>query len=254
MQKENIARRRFFEHLQNALRTQPNATPQCNTINMSLPTIHVHINAIPTWALIDTGATHCYINSTLVPEHIPRSRSRAHVAAQVAHLNIQGSTKVNLQIGKSKHTIQCYVADNFNHPFILGGTWLRRQAVHINYVRNCLNFGRHQRHTAFWKRTNPTPKPSLDTAPVKVTHGFPAHLQERYRNLLKTLQDVQSHEKRAIVEQVEEMVAKGVIEPSSSPYSSPLGHKTRQHIPVLHGLLPVERCHNTGVHHNAGYP
>ena len=148
------------------------------------------------------------------------------------------------------------MCDELGTDVTLGRPWLKAQKVVHDHDLDCLYIGDNTRHRVFLTcNNNSTPE---STAPpeffVNVQHGFPKEYAPQLEALLRGFADIFFHvgplrqtsyikhdieltsdipfrlppyrysaeKKRAIQVQVREMLADGLIEPSFSPYSSPI--------------------------------
>ena len=153
--------------------------------------------------------------------------------------------------------IRFLICDELNSEVTLGKTWLKAQKVVHDHALDCLYIGVKSRRRVYLSRDNN--KPRKCPAPPhdyfeEVKQNFPVEYTDRLKNLLSEYTDVlygigplrqtpyivhdieltddkpfriapyrySIDKKRAIREQVREMLADGLIEPSSSPYSSPI--------------------------------
>lgn len=95
--------------------------------------------------LIDTGATHCFIDRAFATTHgfhIHHDKGEVICAGDTI-ADIQGFTTVTLRIQNFKDTIRMYVMDlpsQGNLAIILGQTWLSKYMANISYPSQCITY------------------------------------------------------------------------------------------------------------------
>lgn len=245
--------RRFNEHLGNALRTPPEETKHTPHHLWPLPRIQVAINGKSTIALIDSGSTHNFIKSSLVNKYAPSDLAKVTLAEEGSQMHILGSCYLHVTVNNTHSRATFHVTENLNHDVILGCPWLRDQDVHLDFSRHTAHLGTKQRTTVHWQQP-PHGNKTTPKIPDTPRNGFPQHLQHHFTNMVATFPEIlspkteitttktithrinvttnvpfsirpypyPSHKKQIILQQVDEMLADGVIEPSNSPYTSPI--------------------------------
>lgn len=200
-------------------------------------------------ALVDTGASMNLINSSFIHTYYPSFQKSLKFGCGPISVGTKGSLELEYQILDISLTSTFLVIDNLQEDMILGFPWIQEQHVVFDGLRQCLYFGRNVRRTVY---TLPSPCQTnqIDIA-FDLDHLQP-QLQSEYRNVLSnfshlfsdTLQQpvtrtvqhdlrltsdkivkvkpypLSDHKKAILNEQVTEMIAAGVIEPSTSAFSS----------------------------------
>lgn len=221
-----------------------------------LPRVPVKINnKTEVNALIDSGASRNFAKPQLASREVQRSSlTEAVLADGQTKIRIIGVTIIDIEIAGITTAVQCHLIDDLRDALVLGQQWLIETEAVLDFKRQCLHFGRKKRTTAFFCRNREVraklQKPELPP----LTHGFPEEYLADFNRLTEDFSEIfqlsncvatarsTSHrvrvkkensfqvrpyrysetKKRVINEQVEEMLAAGVIEPSTSSYSSPI--------------------------------
>ncbi|PPQ81499.1 hypothetical protein CVT24_000215 [Panaeolus cyanescens] len=112
-------------------------------------------NGIRTDALVDSGATNCYINERFV-DHL--KLPTAQLAKPIGVYNADGSRNssgsitrtctIPIRIGPHRESLKCFVVNTGTSSLILGHSWLVNHNPYINWRTNTLRF------------TNPIPQHS----------------------------------------------------------------------------------------------
>lgn len=214
--------------------------------------VDVVIDGKSTLALIDTGASRTFISYKLVSRVTETLITRVGLGSTDASLAIQGAATVTLSVGLETKTIECLVARDLCADLILGMDWLAAEDAILDLRRRCLHFGTSRRVTVFFAKGRS--KHSAATEAPPVDHGFVGSDAAAFAQLLRTFAAVfgevrpmttapatthrieltaktpialpphrhSPETKRAILRQVDEMLRNGIIEPTTSPYSSPV--------------------------------
>lgn len=165
---------------------------------------------------------------------------------------ICGAADIEVTIGGATTTLPVLAAEDLRPELVLGLDWCQREDAVLDFSRRCVHFGRHPRQTAYWDRRGH--EPPTPSEPPNVAVGLSEERRPEFQLLLEqfaslfteagpmTTTPATNHEirltdrkpiavaphrysqqtQRQIFEQVEEMLAAGVVEPSTSPYSSPV--------------------------------
>ncbi|KAF2893489.1 hypothetical protein ILUMI_12684 [Ignelater luminosus] len=238
-------------HIEGRLPTRqpPEPPPQ-------LPRISAFLDGKPVDILVDTGATDNFVRAATSAAPVRRSAAlhlRTAVATQGPVLD--GTQILPLQLGPLNQKAEFYTTPGLRETAILGYKFLEEQRAVIDTSRRCIHLGDKQRTTVYYDiaghdRQQDAPLP---LAPDQVRHEFPAALHAGLRKLLADFRGVfnesprpstttiqhtirlkqetpfrqrpyrYSDAKKAVInQQVEEMLAAGVIEPSASEYASPI--------------------------------
>lgn len=167
---------------------------------------------------------------------------------------ILGEADVNFHIAQEEQTAKFAIVDNLVEDVILGQPWLVTNKAVMDFDRSLLHFGNNIRRVAYWTVKSPIipkmPEADLEQALI----GIPEQAKGPIRELLcqnaalfspnvplgrttctsheisltsdKPIRSPHykySDEKKKIIQQsVKEMLEQDVIEPSDSPYSSPI--------------------------------
>lgn len=200
--------------------------------------------------VVDMAASHNFVNASLASP--PRSsRREIPLATESAIATSLGNTTLSFHIEGHRYQTTTFMAvPGLRRHLILGAPFLQQQGIIIDYMRGYLHVGT-QRHTIHWTQLPAEPR-RLETQEFQ--HGFPEKQAEVFVRLLEEFQklfaaprgattrsiqhDIQltdstpinirrpyrhSLEKRKWIQnQVQEMLANGVIEPSTSPYNFPI--------------------------------
>lgn len=201
---------------------------------------------------MDTAASANFISTRLISPD-KRKKGNIELAGEQTYIKTFGSTRLPMITNGVTSTQDFLVTDQLREDVILGHPWLTQERVTINYSLGCLHHGIEKRATTYWlKNQSPTPS-STSNLPTLDQHFPPSHqepfleLIQEFRDLLnndcatavaKTVQhtirlqkDEPFHirpyacseaKKRLIYEQVDEMLANGVIVRSESDYCSPV--------------------------------
>lgn len=222
--------------------------------NPLLPRILITINGQIHHALIDTGASHNVIRASIIPDATSSKHSELLLGDELAKLTVSGPIITNFDLAGESMKANFYIAEKLRESIILGQEWLLEEEVTCDFRRKCIHFGRKRRRTAYFVHCR-HPK-QANSAPTLATtaNGFPETQAENFQQLLEEFGDVfneegpphvtstvehnisltsdrpvyvrpyrYSQEKKKIInEQVQEMLARDVITPSTSPYNAPI--------------------------------
>lgn len=160
--------------------------------------------------------------------------------------------QLRLTIDRSSDDVIFTVLHELNEDIILGLPWLPDNQATLDYARGCVHFGQKHRRTVYWRvRTS-------DASTVHIydlQHDFPEDDEPAFYQVMERFTDVLNRDdskhtgsksvthvihlitevpvktapyrvsdtkNKIIEEQVQEMVKMGIIEPSTSPYTSPV--------------------------------
>lgn len=212
------------------------------------PIVDVYIHGEKYSALIDSGA-----DMVLVSDHIPNlpiekcAGITLHLATKGHEAPVHSKTRVPVTIGNLQCTLNAHVMRGMNDDIILGSPFLRQEKAIIDYDRCCVYLGAQDRQTIYWRMPSkqavrlitlptlePNHPPALDYLIDEFQDLFETGLQQpttrttEHNIRLKDDAPINRHcygmapaKKQILYNQVDEMLRTGVIEPSTSAYSSP---------------------------------
>lgn len=204
-------------------------------------------------ALIDTGASDNVLHPELTTNRIRHTWDKATAACQDGDMQIKGTTKLTFSINGTQYSDSFYVIDDLRFWMILGIKWLRKHQTLFDVSRGCLHIGQSERQIVHLDNCSKKKKQKFTAQIPNVSHLPSAQAKQLKSLLMKYEQvfvkelhpagaNVQHHkiqlqdlrpvrirprkytpEKLQIIqEQVEELLQNRLIEPASSPYSSPI--------------------------------
>lgn len=218
-----------------------------NFANAPRPKIRIQLFGKPIEALLDSGSDVCLISSYLAPQaKLDGTRLDLRMAVDGELKSTKGSLKIEFRIRNFLYIANMHVIDGLGAPHILGRDFLVQEDATLDFGRSCVHIGRQQRQTVYWiaHRNQKSSTGILPPLPNDIHPGivdlladfidvFDSGLQQpttrttQHHIALNSGKIVNrrcyplSPQKRQIVyEQVDEMLAAGVIRPSNSPYSS----------------------------------
>ena len=209
-------------------------------------------------ALIDSAASDCFVREKYLTADIKRENVNLviHTACKDRKMTVSTACTLTVKIGECTEKVKFLVCNELGTDVTLGRTWLKAQKAVFDHDLDCLYLGTEMRHRVFLACDNNAPLEL--TAPLdffeSVQHGFPLEYAPQLKQLLGDFGDIffrvgplrqtpyvthdieltnhktfripsyrySAEKKRAIQVQIREMLADGLIEPSSSPYSSPI--------------------------------
>ncbi|KAJ8965935.1 hypothetical protein NQ317_006338 [Molorchus minor] len=224
--------------------------PIINLITTSLPRILITINGQQILALVDTGAALNALSTRVQPIKDHQAESRLiGLACGNQSIATYGERSYQIGINGRDYPITFAILGELSEDAILGMPFLKAQNVLLDCPRRCIYLGNTERKTVFWHMTpepqiseelpedlnipaevepvltplfsefaelftdNPTPSTTISTKHVirlkddKIVNKRPYPMTPQ--------------KKEAMYDQIEEMLGNGIIEPSTSPYSSP---------------------------------
>ncbi|KAI5713370.1 hypothetical protein M8J75_015880 [Diaphorina citri] len=149
------------------LQAKESKPPKMNTLQTSecqgiLPRINVGIDDVAHTALLDSGAFPNFIDkNVLSPEDLCSISSDGKLEVSAGWKNskrpILGKITKVIQLGGIKLVTTFAVVEDLNEQIILGQPFFRSNNSVLDYTRNCLLFGNHERgHVYFLGYTPPT--------------------------------------------------------------------------------------------------
>ncbi|CAB0041804.1 unnamed protein product [Trichogramma brassicae] len=206
-------------------------------------------------AAVDTAANRNFIHPDWIPKDTKYQPQNITVglAAQNQTMKVIGTTQITFKVNEHSYTLPVFIAPAVSEPLILGIPWIREEKAIIDADRDVLHFGRIHRQTVPFVQKQ-TLRLTTKTSPELET-GFPQGHKQAVQELISrhaqvlsphpgnltrtstiqhkiTLKEPKtfqlplyrySDEKRREIErQIKEMLALDIIEPCSSPYSSPI--------------------------------
>ncbi|KAI5698659.1 hypothetical protein M8J75_010101 [Diaphorina citri] len=171
------------------LQAKESKPPKMNTLQTSecqgiLPRINVGIDDVAHTALLDSGAFPNFIDkNVLSPEDLCSISSDGKLEVSAGWKNskrpILGKITKVIQLGGIKLVTTFAVVEDLNEQIILGQPFFRSNNSVLDYTRNCLLFGNHERgHVYFLGYTPPTSDSVIDQIdPSLFDQSFPSNLQ-----------------------------------------------------------------------------
>lgn len=158
-----------------------------------------------------------------------------------------GEWTATLRIADISYEGNFHVINDLIVPVILGQPFLQSESVTLDFGRRCAHLGRQQRTTIYWQEqaemapTSDVELPSMDKlsdqaralvckfkdvfakGPVQTVTKITTHKIRLKTDAIinRRCYPMSAEKQRLLYEQVEEMKRMGVLEPSSSPFSSP---------------------------------
>ena len=222
-----------------------------------LPKIHTRLLERPLLAVIDSAATHSFISHSYLPAEttLKPATFGTHLAAMGSTMAVIGQAEIQVTIQERCFFISVLVAPKLRTPLLLGLPWLIREGAIIDFTRGVLYIGEHERITVpFVGGTkNTSTSNSSEIPPLK--NGFPERYSQRFRETVRNHANVfaplggqlpqtksiqhtitvttkqafrmphyrySEEKRREIDQQIKEMLAAQIIEPSTSAYNSPI--------------------------------
>ncbi|KAI5753968.1 hypothetical protein M8J77_004729 [Diaphorina citri] len=224
-----------------------------------LPRINITLEGNLLTALLDSGSFKNFIPKSLLSAEqlkrlYPSQYSKACLANGSSQMKIIGFVDISLEIGSMKFYSKFAVVDNLSEQVILGKPFLKNTASIIDFQTNCLILGKEGRETVYFIGYVPTTNDVFTVDDAEINTAFTSDLKARLKKLLEkysTVFDnskplsqtkdithkinmknnkvincmnykVSAEKKQIISDQVKEMLDQNLIEPSTSPYNSPV--------------------------------
>lgn len=216
----------------------------------NLPRLEAQYHGQHITALLDTGATHSFLNKDLIVEELP-SDGKYVTLANGEDCWAEGPIYVNIEMVGRKLELPVYALQHMKEQLILGMDWMRAEEVTIDTKNQGIYFGVIQRQAAYWQsiqanqKLNPVVLTSENASPEWIPHftgivnDFPEVFAE---GLTQPKTNLAQHEiklkdgrpfrirryqfsvekKRIIKQEVDQMLRAGVIRRSHSRFSSPI--------------------------------
>lgn len=189
-----------------------------HSITPSIVTALITINSTTIPAVIDTGAAVSVIHSCFSD---PNLYSPCHSRIRAVNGNIipvLGTTTISITVNHTKLSLPCVVTDGIGRTCIIGADFLRSQKATVDFENHVIT-------APTWSlplliNTLPTVSQVQHSPHVAMEHAIPIPADTKpihcraFRPPLH-LQDF-------VNTKVEEMLKRGVISPSSSPWSAPV--------------------------------
>lgn len=207
--------------------------------------------------VLDTAATQNLCHRKWVTQETwPTPTTTFHMATRGNTFTSTQKGRLTFEVNDCKFTCEAAIVDQLQVDIIIGYPWMAQQGAVIDTTRGCVHLGKEERQTLFFE--NPRNKDAPTTSPPITDIPIGDQLPEADRNEIERV--LQQHcavfsqgarvtpttttrheirlkdgipvrtgqyrytpeKKRLIGEQVEQMLAAGVIEPSHSEYNSPV--------------------------------
>jgi hypothetical protein len=240
---DSLSRTRTTPPIKISSTSNPRAT------NISLPVI---INGREIPVLVGSRATENFAHTRILSDDVtlnPRTNSHVLLAGEGQQMNVEGACDLQLTVAGSTEKAHFLVSPSLRFDLVLGRRWLKENRVVHDHDRDCLYRGRDTRRRVFLGQA---PRASVAQPRVewgRVRHGFPEMHRAELQHLLDRHADVfvdsgllrqtpfikhdivltgpkpfrlppyrhSVTKKKAIQEQIKEMMTSGIIEVSSSP-------------------------------------
>ncbi|KAI5743301.1 hypothetical protein M8J77_016641 [Diaphorina citri] len=220
------------------------------------PSVNINVEGRAYPVMIDTGASECFIRKDYIPGHsyvkvVPRAYA---AVANADHTPIDGSVEITFTLGKSTYTETFLVLEQMSVPIILGASWMYANGVVLDMSRKVMTLGKPERENVpFFNKTISQLHQTPDIDFGTVQHDVPEEHFEEFRNLIVEFADVfdtsvlqqttaiqhqislttqrpvhtasyrlSPRKNEFIQKQVKDMLGQHLIEPSDSPYNSPI--------------------------------
>lgn len=198
--------------------------------------------------MIDTGASKNFIKPGLLRP--TGKKPQALLADGKTSLPTKGTARATITIGTASFHQEFIVCESLGADVFLGYEFLRGEDATLDLSRGCVHIGKEERQTIFF---HPQRQPTKTKTTRIPTHGFERDCADRFESVCRDFQNTlygrhigsaksavhhihltderpfclrpyqcSQVKKQQIREQVEEMLAQGIIEPSKSPYCSPV--------------------------------
>jgi hypothetical protein len=217
-----------------------------------LPRLEICVGTKRLLALLDSGASHNFIRAEHILTTGPVARIKVNLADTQQGTEAIGPINVRCHINGDQTIVEFLAVPNLREDIILGCSWLYAVEATIDWQRSCVHYGTRRRKTIYFARERRFDRRTNEQ--LRFNHGFPKQLASQFEELVTEYADVLSGEcaaavargiehriqlredkpfrirpypcseekKRLIYEQVEQMLADGVIERSNSEYCSPV--------------------------------
>lgn len=200
-------------------------------------------------ALLDTGSDINLVARELLDEDdkIRPCRTQIKLASLDHATEAAGLVTLTIVIKGANFTADFFVLPRLRQNVILGNSFFKRHKVSMCYSRRCISLGTQKRVTAYW---NQIQRPQLEDV---VLPTFDVDTPEEIRQVYAEFEDcfqaglkqsttistchyiplkssavvhkraypMSPQKKQILYDQIKEMLQAGVIEPSTSPFSSP---------------------------------
>ena len=129
-------------------------TAKLNTVNSSeSPTMMFEGSACgkPATLLLDSGATHCFVDSTFATGLKQQATHTTVRLADGSEQPLSFRTKLDIKIQGHKQSVTCYIIDMQGQvDIVLGDTWFHQNAANFDYqTRTCTIYTRGVKHILY---------------------------------------------------------------------------------------------------------
>lgn len=218
------------------------------------PQIKISLNNCQTSALLDTGASHSFIDKKFCEtSSILNNQISVYLVNDKIKLNTLGTVKLLVKIQNLETPITFHVLDSLTENVILGRDWLRSNNAILDFVTSCIYLGSNNRITIFWQNSQHSEIREMEPLSLQQEQVHAPNAKD-YLELITTFSDIfkedlrqptttlvehfiklkddspfqlrryqYSSKKREIIhEEVQKMLTAGVIRSSQSSYCSPV--------------------------------
>ncbi|KAK7592997.1 hypothetical protein V9T40_007749 [Parthenolecanium corni] len=224
-----------------------------------LPRIPIKLEGQGAIAALDSCASVCFAEKTLVPHNVvikpAPNIAKARLGDGQSSLEILGTADLQIEIRKWGGNATFFIVASLAEKVILGYQFLKEQEGVLDFNRQCIMFGIRARQTAYWLTTPAMHLPAPLDMPVKEWNtDLPLESDNKLKNLVKKNADLFIYEKtlprtnalycdlevttnkpivagpykyndarnKFIDEEAAKMRGLDVIEPTTSPHHSPI--------------------------------
>lgn len=221
-----------------------------------LPHILVTLGDREVNAAVDCFSSDCFLHPELLLQGtaIESATSAANLAGEDTHMLLIGKAHIKIRIQGYSFNVLAWVAPTSREPLILGYPWLTRQRAILDFHHGIIHFGVHERLTVRLSNAPVRKQIPFQTGLSESHQELPPEWTTEFHELIQrfgivfktdgrlsqtcsTRHSIQlmdekpfrvplrrySEEKCVVIrEQLESMLAEGIVEPCTSPYCSPI--------------------------------
>jgi hypothetical protein len=229
----------------------------------STASLAIEVNGRKARAFADSVASHNFIHPRLISQgmRVHPGTKTAFLAVNGAGFHVEGNCTLRVTVADIASACDFCVTPGLRYDIVLGRDWLKDNQVLHDHQLDCVYIGRNRRKRVFlgWTQRN-APEKMPDELWRKFQHEFPKQHERVFRELLGRHQEIfdgngplkqmrfathdlklmcekpfrlppyrySTEKKKALQQQVTLMLADGIIEATSSPYSTPIVMVTKK--------------------------